>query len=298
MELNADPGERPFRFGVCMTAATSRKELVEKYRKAEEIGYDVIGVTDHLGKWAPFSALMLAVEVTEQPRIATAVLNTCFYHPALLARDIAGLDQLSEGRLELGLGTGYAKAEFAAAGMAMPAPRERVDHLEGTVTQLRSLLADPDHQPRLSQTPFPPLWLTGRGNRVLALAAREADIIGFTGFAPGDSSVMDNLETPDGIAERIGHLRRLLGTRIASVELNILVWRVIVTNERRATARRLGPARNLGVEQLLNVPTVFIGTAQQIAEQLIEYRERFGLSYITVGEYNLDALAPVIELLR
>lgn len=298
MDLRPDPAERPFRFGVGMTATASRKDWIEKCRKAEDLGYDIIGVADHLGMPAPFPSLMLAAEVTERPRLATAVLNVGFYNPALLARDVAATDQLTDGRLELGLGTGYRKAEFDDAGLPWPDPGQRVDHLEHTVAELRRRFADPGHRPQPTQRPGPPVSIGGRGDRVLALAAREADIIGFTGFAPGSEGDTAYLAHADGVAERVEYTRALLGERVSRVEFNILVWRVIVTNDRRAEAERLEPMRTLSAEQMLKVPTVLIGTASQIADQLTEHRKRYGFSYITVGEYNLEALSPVIELLK
>lgn len=291
MRICDNPVDRPLRFGVCLTARTSRKEFIEKCRTAEAMGYDVIGVVDHLGMWAPFPALMLAAEATERPRIATAVLNTAFYNAGLLARDVATMDLFTDGRFDLGLGTGYMRAEFEAAGLPCLDPRRRVDRLERMVTDLRRLLAGDDHR-------VPPVWLAGRGDRLLALAVREADIIGFNGFAAGRDGIMGDLATVDGVAERVRYVRDLLGASLAAVELNLLVWRVIVTNDRRAAAERLGPARSLTVDELLQVPTVLIGTPAQIAEQLVEYRERFGFTYITVGEYNLEALASVIEVVR
>lgn len=297
-ELNPDPAQRPFRFGVGMTAAASRRDWIDKCRKAEDLGYDVIGVADHLGMPAPFPSLMLAAEVTDRPRVATAVLNTSFYNPALLARDVAAADQLTDGRLEVGLGTGYRKVEFDAAGIPWPSPRQRVAHLEYTVTELQRCFTDPHHMPQPSQCPGPPISIGGRGNRVLALAASEADIIGFTGFAPGNEGDTAYLADVDGITERVEYVRALLGERISRVELNILVWRVVVTNNRRAEAERLEPMRTLSADQVLGVPTVLIGKAREIADQLAEHRERFGFSYITVGEYNLEPLSQVIELLK
>lgn len=298
MELHPNPAERPFRFGVGMTATAARKDWVDKCRKAEELGYDVIGVADHLGMPAPFPSLMLAGEVTERPRLATAVLNVGFYNPALLARDVAATDQFTDGRLELGLGTGYRRVEFEAAQMHWPSPRQRVDHLERTIVELGRLFKDPDHQPQPMQRTGPPLSIGGRGDRVLALAAREADIVSFTGFAAGNEGDTGFLDTADGVGERMSYVRRLLGARLSEVELNILVWRVIITKDRLAEARRLEPMRNLSAHEMLNAPTVLIGTARQISDQLVEHRERFGFSYITVGEFNLEAMAPVIELLK
>ena len=137
------PGEKQFRFGVNMVVPGSRTAWVEKCRKAEDLGFDVIGAADHLGMAPPFPALVLAAEATERVRLNTFVLNTPFYNPALLARDVTGTDQFTGGRLELGLGAGYVKEEFDDAGIPWPSARERVDHLERTILELNRRYADP-----------------------------------------------------------------------------------------------------------------------------------------------------------
>ncbi|OXM48854.1 TIGR03621 family F420-dependent LLM class oxidoreductase [Amycolatopsis alba] len=291
-----DPGKRPFRFGVGLKQGGSKREWVDKCRKAEELGYDVLGVADHLGRPAPFPSLVLAAETTQRCRLATFVLNAGFYQPALLVRDITTTDELTDGRLELGLGTGYDRRDFDRAGLVFPTPRARVDHLARTVEEIRRHFPRPvDDQ---KQRTGPPLWIPGRGDRLLALAAREADIVGFTGFAPGNDGDIAYLTDREGVAERVAYVKKSLGTRLSRVELNIYVWRVVVTDHREREAERLAPLRTLSAERMLDVPTVLIGTARQIIDQLIEYRELFGFSYITVEEFNLDALAPVIELAR
>src|SRR3954471_19994428 len=108
---------RPFRFAVNLTAAATDEDWRAKCRQAEELGYDVILVPDHLGKVAPFPALVAAAQVTERPRLGTFVLNAGFWNPTLLAREVATVDALTGGRLELGLGTGYVQAEHDQAGL-------------------------------------------------------------------------------------------------------------------------------------------------------------------------------------
>lgn len=297
MPERSNSTDRPFRFGVGLTTSTSRREWIDKCRQAEDYGYDVLGVADHLGMPAPFPALVLAAEVTSRPRLATALSNAGFYNPALLARDAATTDQLTDGRLELGVGTGYMKSEFDSAGLRWLTPGQRVDHLEHTAHELRRLFSDGGYRPRPAQDGGPPLWLGGRGDRTLAIAARYADIIGFTGFASGQDGTTGYLDTADHIAERIAYTRALLGDRAAEVEFNLLIWRVSITTDRRAEARRLEPLRSLAAQHLLQVPTVLLGTPSQIAEQLREHREALGITYLTVAEYNMHSLAPVIELL-
>ncbi|GAB3009207.1 LLM class F420-dependent oxidoreductase [Amycolatopsis acidiphila] len=269
-----------------------------KCTKAEDLGYDVLSVADHLGNPAPFSALVAAAEATTHPRLATAVLNAGFYNPTLLARDVATADQLTGGRLELGLGAGYVKSEFDEAGLPFLRAKERVDHLDRMTTRLRELFSDPGYKPRPVQPSGPPLWLAGHGNRILTMAAQKADIVGFTGFTTsrdGSSSYLDNL---DAVTERVLFARGLLGERLAKVELNILVWRVLITEDRVEEARRLEPLRSLSADEMLRVPSVLIGTPKEIAEQLLEHRERLGITYVTVVERSMAAFAAVIELLK
>ncbi|PNE18404.1 LLM class F420-dependent oxidoreductase [Amycolatopsis sp. BJA-103] len=285
------------RFGVNMVVPDSRAAWVEKCRKAEALGFDVVGAADHLGMAPPFPALVLAAEVTERVRLNTFVINTAFYNPVLLARDVTGTDQFTEGRLELGLGAGYRKSEFEAAGMEFPRAGRRVDHLEHTIKELKRLYSDDDHKPGTVQKPGPPLLIAGRGDRVLALAAEHADIIGFSGTAAipdGGALVLDDAA---GIDERVRFTREKLNGREA--EFNVISQVVTVTGDRRAgleSAREFVKGA-LTVEQLAEVPTVLVGTHEQIAEQILAHRERFGLTYFTVLERNMEPLAPVIELL-
>ncbi|WP_181773900.1 LLM class F420-dependent oxidoreductase [Amycolatopsis pittospori] len=286
------------KFGVNMIVPETRAAWVDKCRKAEDLGFDVIGAADHLGMAPPFPALVLAAEVTSRPRLNTFVINTAFYNPVLLARDVTGTDQFTEGRLELGLGAGYVKAEFEAAGMEFPRAGKRVDHLEHTIKELKRLYADEGHKPETVQKPGPPLMIAGRGDRLLTLAAEHADIVGFTGTAAvpdGGGLVPADAE---GIEERVNFVREKLNGR--EVEFNILPHFVGVGGDRRAKLEKLRDRIKgaLTAEQLAELPTALIGTPEQIAEQVLAHRERFGFTYFTVLEHNMDALAPVIELLR
>lgn len=299
--LAPDPAKRPFRFGVGLTDVTTRTQWVDKCRKAEDLGYDVIAVADHLHMLAPFPALVAAADATKHVRLATAVLNAGLYNPALLAREVACTDQLTGGRLEVGIGAGYMKDDIEHAGLSWRSPAERAAQLERTASELRQLLADPNRTPRPEQQPHPPLWLAGRGNRMLRTAAREADIIGFTGITfpvDGGNGVLDDV---DNFSERVEFTKNCLGARISQVELNIMVQRVILTKDAQSAAERLtsrGREASLTPEQILEVPTVLIGTPEQVADELLKFREKLGISYVTISEFNMDELAPVIELLR
>ncbi|MHA7961054.1 LLM class F420-dependent oxidoreductase [Streptomyces sp. L500] len=289
---------RPFRFAVNMLSGGTSAEWREKCRRAEALGYDVILVPDHLGMPAPFPSLVAAAEVTERPRVGTFVLNAGFWNPALLAREVASTDQLTGGRLELGLGAGYVRAEHERAGLPFGSPRERVDHLERTVTELTRLLADPEHCPAAAQSPRVPLLLGGNGNRVLRLAARHADIAAFTGAA-ADATGETRLITPDALAERVAAYQGFAAGRTGPAELNYLVHLVMPGADRRAKVREhLANAPGLTEDDLLAHPALLTGTVKDMAEQLRGHRERYGFTYFTVLEPALEDFAPVIEELR
>ncbi|MEV4143235.1 TIGR03621 family F420-dependent LLM class oxidoreductase [Amycolatopsis sp. NPDC049691] len=279
---------RPFRFGVAMYVPGSRAEWVAKCRRAEDLGYDVIGVVDHLGRAAPVPALLLAAEATERVRLNTYVLNASFHNPVLLARDLAGLDEFTGGRLEVGIGAGYVRAEFEAAGIEWGTPGQRYERVVRAVAELGRAF---EGRPR------PPLLLGGRGDRMLTFAAEHADTIALTGTAPGAAEGRLALAGRAALAERAGFANRALGGRDA--ELNLMVHVVRITGDRRTAleaAHRLVP--HLGVDELGDLPTVLVGSAEAVAGQLLRTRETFGISYFTVLEDDLTRLAPVIEKLR
>ncbi|SEF28307.1 probable F420-dependent oxidoreductase, MSMEG_2516 family [Amycolatopsis pretoriensis] len=279
---------KPFRFGVALVAPGSRAEWVAKCRQAEDLGYDVVGVVDHLGRVAPVPALLLAAEATERVRLNTYVLNASFHNPVLLARDLSGLDDFTGGRVEVGIGAGYARAEFEATGIEWGTAGQRFERLVNAVTELERAY---EGRPR------PPLLLGGRGDRMLTFAAQHADTIAFTGTAPGAAEGRLALAGPDAIAERVAFAKRALGGRDA--ELNLLIHFIRVTDDRRSaleTAHQLVP--HLGADELGALPTVVIGSAEAAAEQLLRTRETLGVSYFTVIEEDLTRLAPVIGKLR
>jgi probable F420-dependent oxidoreductase len=274
-----------FRFGVNMVAPASRSEWVDKCRKVEDRGYDVICVADHLEMPSPFPALTLAAEVTERPKLCPYVLNAPFYNPTLLARDVLTTKQLTDGRLELGIGAGYVKAEFEKAGIPWQSGGRRIDQLERTLDELDSLDL--------------PLLIGGWGDRTLRLAAARADTISFTGAAVDREGKVRGLANLAGLTERVEFVRAALGEREVEVELNVLVQLVAITDDRAGLLEKFQPyGPDLSVEELGEVPTLLVGTPEQIAEQLREHREKLGLTYITVLENSLDTFGPVIELLR
>jgi probable F420-dependent oxidoreductase len=154
--------------------------------------------------------------------------------------------------------------------------------------------------PLPAQKPRPPILIGGNGKQLLALAAREADIVGFTGlgFPRGAAQVDASGFKPASVDERVAWVRSEAGDRFSALELNALVQRVIVTDDRQQAAADLAaqwPA--LTVEDVLETPYALIGTVDQMVESLQERRQRWGLSYFAVHEWSLDAIAPVVARL-
>ena len=275
---------REFRFGIGVRSVRSSARFSDKVRRFADQGYDVVHVPDHIGAPAPFPA-MVAAACAAQIRVGTYVLNTAFYKPALLARDASAVDVLSDGRLELGLGTGYVREEFEAADIPYPSAGERVAHLRRTTMFLKETL------------PAVPLLIAGNGDRVLTIAAHHADIIGFTG---GGLPTPDN---PDPMAERVAFVRTAAGKRIDHLEFNLAITAVpsgIAEKSNGTVDLALTRAYFPGAtdEQLMAMPSVLTGSPQHIADTLRSHRERYGVSYFTVQDYHGDFFAEVIEALR
>ncbi|UGT62349.1 TIGR03621 family F420-dependent LLM class oxidoreductase [Nocardia asteroides] len=282
-----------------MIASGSRAEWAAKCRRAEELGFDVLGVADHLGMPAPFPSLVLAAEVTETPRLTTFVLNTPFYNPVLLAREIATVDGITGGRLELGVGAGYVREEFDAAAIPFGTGGARIAQLAEALRTIGELLADPGYQPRPARPGGPPVLIAGWGDKLLGLAAEHADIIGFTGAAAATHGGPLVAAGPAAYGERIGTARELLGARADDVEFNLLIQKVAAPGEREALLEQFGamlPAEIAGRPEEL--PILLVGTPREMAERLRERRERWGFGYITVLEDSMETFAPVIPLLR
>lgn len=276
--------DHPFRFGVSMNSVGSRSDWRKRVRDAEGMGYDVLQVADHLGKLSPFAALVAAADVTSM-RLGTYVLNAGVVSPAYLARTVADVHRLTDGRLELGLGAGYVPDEFKAVGLPFGSGGERLAKLEQTLAGTRALLtAEADR-------PLPPVMLAGAGDRILRLAAREADIFSFAitaGITPG-------MEPEDAFARRVGVLREAAGGR--DIELNLFVAGVGPSVDKLdlAIVRKAG---GFDDAQLIRLPGVLVGSPGEIADRLRRYREEYGVSYISVLEPHMTTFADVIKELR
>jgi probable F420-dependent oxidoreductase len=307
-------GMKPFRFGVNLGHAQSRAQWQETARKVEDLGYATLTVADHLTDLvAPMPALVSAAEATTHLRVGTYVLNNDLRHPVLVAREAAAVDLLTDGRLQLGLGAGSIQSEYDQAGLGFDRGGIRVERLAEAVTIIKGLLkGEPvafagrhyrvtSHAiaPRPVQKPHPPILIGGNGPRLLALAAREADIVGFSGinFRHGGASPPDlSGWRASSVDERVQLVRDAAGDeRYGQLELNALVQRVVVTDDQVKAAEELTSRwTQLTPDEILQSPYVLIGTVDQMVEDLQARRDRWGISYYVVHEPYLDAFAPVV----
>jgi probable F420-dependent oxidoreductase len=306
---------KPFRFGISVWHVASRAELADKAKKVEALGYDTLSFPDHLNeRIAPMPALVIAAEATSRLRVGTNVLNNDLRHPVLVAREAAAVDLLTDGRLQLGLGAGSIRSEYHEAGLRFESGRVRVERLAEAVTVIKGLLSGEEvtfsgahyqvvgHRiaPLPAQKPHPPILIGGNGPRLLALAAREADIVGFSGitFRNGAVSPPDvSAWRASAVDERVRLVREAAGEdRFARLELNALVQRV--TEDRHAAAAELARRwPELSADDILQTPYLLVGTVEQIVEDLKARRQRWGISYYAVHEPYLDDLAPVVARL-
>lgn len=302
---------RTFRFGVntlptahSTAAPTPTSPWAESCRTTEEQGFDVLLAPDHLGSAAPFPALAAAAAVTTRLRLGTYVLNNEFWNPALLTREAATLDRLSGGRFELGLGSGHMKSEFEDAGIPWRPHADRTANLEATLDELDRRLTEGGQEPQPVQRPRPPLLIGGHGPATLALAARRADIVAFSGASQTRGRKM-GVFTMAGAAEtrqRVDLVREAAGERADRIESGVLVQAVIVTDDAgKAVAEiveRVGGELLPRGESLLDCPYLLVGTPREMADTLLRRRAEFGFTHVVTHGPFRDALAEVIPLVR
>lgn len=301
------------------------RKFIQTAQQAEEYGFDTFVVPDHLGdQIGPIAALGALSQATERIRLGTSVLANGFRHPVVLAKDLATIDVLSKGRLEVGLGAGWKQDEFLAAGLEYDSPGVRLAKLDEALTILDVLLRGQEctfegkyyqvkgikGTPRPRQGPRPPICTGGGGPKMLRLAAKHADIVSVVPVTTKNGKGLLSGITLEKTVEKVNLIREAAGDRFGDIELNWAITAIVITDDREKTAemaltaieRGLHPDlevdTKLSVEDILNSPYVAIGTFEEIAEQIRRVRHLTGMSYVGIFPTQMDAFAPVIPLLR
>lgn len=226
---------QPFRFSLLLNDPCSRRELTKKGRYGEELGYGVLLVSDDLRMPTPFvSALMLA-DTTARVRVGTFDVDTSYHHPTLLAREVAGVDQLTDGRLQVGLGARSTNDEFKRTGVISAGDDEGVDSVEHTIRDLDRILRDPGHRPAALQSPRPPLSVAASGGRMLRVAAAHADIVSDNASIP--NAPCRGTGTLAQLANRADYVRTAGRKRSTNVEYDLAFETVTITDRPHANIR-------------------------------------------------------------
>lgn len=302
---------RGFRFGLQLHEENP-SALRRKARRAEEVGFDVLLVGDHIDDgWAPLPMLADLAAITERIRLGTLVLNNDLRHPVLLGQEVTTLDHLTGGRFELGLGAGHNQHEYEAMGRPIDAPTIRKARLSESVEILRPLLdgrrvdfAGEHYTVRQGQIrgaaqEHLPILVAANGSAILSHAARHADIIGLSGLGRTlpDGDHHEVRWATSRLDSQIAVIREAAGDRWETLELNVLIQHVEVTQHRRkAAADLVARIPGLTVEDALETPFLALGTETEIADQLVAARARWGISYVAARD--AESLAPVIERIR
>lgn len=304
---------RPFHFGVLSFGEPSRDAWVEQVQRAESLGYSTISVGEHtFCDLAPLSALASAAMVTSDIRIGSMVLANDFRNPALLAKEASSIDVLSSGRFEFGIGTGYMRRDYAEPGIRFDPPATRLDRLFEAVRLIKSAFEGEavsgagEHYtfdnfklyPKPVQCPHPPLLIGGGGRRVLQFAAREADIVGINIMSTPDGGFDWASVSPEATAEKIQWVNAAAGDRLQRLELHWLVLFAAVTDTPGDAARQMleswDATDDISVDALLASPHVLIGSEDWIESTIVQRREEYGISYMTIDVSAMEAFAPII----
>ena len=315
---------RPFRFGAQAFEISSGSAWTDLARRIEDLGYSTLFTTDHyFGPGAiaetsghrpvdvaPISAMTAAAAATSDLRVGCRVFNVDLHHPVVLAKELATLDLLSDGRLEVGLGAGWVAAEYEGLDVTMDRPGVRIARLGEVVELMKAHWSGEDVAvdgtyvrahgftglPRPVQQPHPPVLIGGGRERILTLAGRMADIVSFNydnssgRLGAGSVASAGAAET----AQKVEWVRAGAGDRFDDIELEMGAYFVAVDDHPGPLVAAM--AERFGVDESAfdDHPHAFLGSVDSVCDTLRERRERYGISYVTIAQRNVDAFAPVV----
>ena len=302
---------RPFRFGVQASTAADAASWVALARKIESLGYSTLTMPDHFDdQLAPVPALMAAAVATETLRVGALVWDNDYRHPIVLAKELATLDVLSNGRLEIGLGAGWLATDYGKSGIVYDSSNVRVDRFEEGLAVIKGALSgeafsfaghhytitEYTGSPRPAQSPRPPILIGAGGRRMLSIAAREADIVGINGTLTAGVVGPEAIATMTAAAvdDKVAVVGDAAGARFSQIELNVRAFIVRVTDERRAVMDQIAGFVQADPSLVEDSPFALIGTTPQLVDDLLRRRERWGISYVIVGGDDVEVFAPVV----
>ena len=313
--MSSPSGQRPFRFGIQASKANTRDLWVDLARRSEGHGYSCLTMPDHFDdQLAPVPALMTAANVTTNLRVGALVWDNDYKHPAVLAKELATMDVLSDGRLELGIGAGWMISDYEQMGIPYDSAKVRIDRFVEGLKVIKGAMAEGafsfsgDHYtitnyngtPKPVQAPCPPILIGGGGKRVLSIAAREADIVGINATMSAGVIGPDafNTMTAEAVDEKVAIVREAAGARFSDIEMNVRAFLVSITDDAKQAASGIASMLGVEPEMVEQSPFALVGPTSKLIEDLIERRERWGFSYIIVGADDVESFAPVVAALN
>lgn len=315
---------KPFRFAVQATNAADAREWREFVCKIEQLGYSTLTLADHyLGPGpaqraartprqdlAPIAAIATAAAHTTTLRVGCRVFCIDYHVPAVLAKEIATLDLLSDGRLELGVGAGWSATEYEAMGLTFGTPGHRIAKLKEVVALIKAHCAGEELDvtgehvnvvgyagtPRPVQRPHPPIMIGGGGKRVLSYAGREADIVSINTVA-FTARNDDGLSPDEEAVRRFEYVSAAAGPRVGDLDIESSPFFVSIGNDADEAYRHIAEKSQMSPDVLRDHPNVLIGAADAVVETLLRRREFHGVNYVTVRQSHAESFAPVVAQL-
>ncbi|MEU8047955.1 TIGR03621 family F420-dependent LLM class oxidoreductase [Micromonospora echinofusca] len=308
MPTPGEGGPVPFRFCVATGGARSVEEWRELARKVEGSGYDLLTMTDHIHQpMAPFTALAMAAAATTTLRLGTYVLCQDLRNPVIMAKEFATLDVLSGGRAEIGLGAGWRQSDYTQTGIPFGTRPERFERFVEYVEVVCALLAggpvsyEGHHVSVADVTNLPapakpiPLLLGGSRRRLIELAARRADTVSIAPSRRPDGRRSTYWDTE--IDDRVRWARAAAAGRPAQPEIDLAIHECRVVPDPAATIAEFSATFGVREDQIAEIPSLLVGTPEQVTEALLARRERWGASRVTIPDTAIDAMAPVVARL-
>jgi probable F420-dependent oxidoreductase len=290
-----------FRFGLVSNDVQTAAQWRSLARRAEALGYSTLLSGDHLGQQAALARAVAAAAVTTTLRVGSYVTNNSFQPPLRLAQEAATVADLTDGRLELGLGTGWSRPEFELLGVPYQDPATRAAGLEAAITVVKRAwageitLAQGGSEIRAVPAPVrtPALLVGGYGDAILSVAARHADIVALTSALKAGQGWQAASASAQAVADRVRFVRAAAAARPGEPEISVCPG-VIVTEAGAAVTAKVAAIRGVPPQLVAESPFVLIGSHGELAQRVRALRERLGISYFVVPADTADDFAPVV----